>query len=179
MRELKKSDLLIGDILIYEDFDFDEIELIKKMDEAAKHEESYSKKIEVAASAAFNYLLHYLIAWFDPGKEGEDYKNIYHAGIWGNVNINRDKKGSNEIFKNGVVEATGSGIQFSTLKENLTDDAVKTIYVCRLKNKKDCRASNYPPLNSFKPSRISVCASVSLPSLATIRATAPLACACA
>lgn len=118
MKELKESDLEIGDILIFEDFDFDEDKLEKHWNENG-------------FEGAFDYLLHYLIAWFDPGKEGDNYKNIYHAGIWGNVNIQRDK--NNPLYKNCVVQAGGKGIGAASLKAMLTDDTVMNIYVCRFK----------------------------------------------
>ena len=120
MKELKESDLEIGDILIFEDFDFDE-------DKLDKH---WNKN---GFEGAFDYLVHYLIAWFDPGKEGDNYKNIYHAGIWGNVNINRGKK--NPLYKNCVVQAGGNGIGAASLKAMLEDETVMNIYVCRLKKK--------------------------------------------
>lgn len=121
MKILKESDLEIGDILIFEDYDFNNDELINNFNESG-------------FKGAFYYLLHYLIAWFDPGKEGKNYKNIYHAAIWGNVDINRDNN-STPLLKNCVVQAGTNGIGYATLKETLTHKTVMNVYVCRLKEK--------------------------------------------
>ena len=118
LTELQESDLEIGDILIFEDFDYEKEKLDKLLD-------------KYDYQGAFDYLLHYLIAWFDPGKEGDNYKNIYHAGIWGNVNINRDKK--NPEYKNCIVQAGGEGIGAASLNAMLRDETVMNIYVCRFK----------------------------------------------
>ncbi|WP_418510310.1 hypothetical protein [Corallibacter sp.] len=55
MKKLKESDLQIGDILIFEDFHFNPLTFLEKCRDGKKE--------------AFYYLLHYLIAWFDPGKK--------------------------------------------------------------------------------------------------------------
>ena len=123
MRELKKSDLQIGDILIFEDFDF----------QASKLKKNFDKN---GFKGAFYYLLHYLIAWFDPGKEGNNYRNIYHAGIWGNVNVNRDKE-LPPSFEDCVVQAGTSGIGHASLEATLSHETVMNVYVCRLKEKTD------------------------------------------
>jgi hypothetical protein len=120
MKQLKKSDLEIGDILIFEDFDFSYTKLLDKL------------KIG-GLSGVFYYLLHYLIAWFDPGKEGANYKNIYHAGIWGNVDINRDKK-LPPSFENCVVQAGTGGIGYASFEATMQHETVMNVYVCRLKN---------------------------------------------
>lgn len=118
MKELQESDLKIGDILIYENQDFDIndfLELLSKSKEAA----------------AF-YLLVYLIPWFDPGDDPIHYKNIYHAAIWGNVNVNRDTKKPVENL-NRIVEAGPDGIVQESMSETLIGPGVKNIYVYRLK----------------------------------------------
>lgn len=120
MKQLKESDLEIGDILIFEDYDFDEDKLYK-----------HWKKNGL--EGVFDYLLHYLIAWFDPGKKGANYKNIYHAGIWGNVNPTRNNK--NPKYKNCVIQAGGKGIGAASLKAMLEHETVMNIYVCRLKKR--------------------------------------------
>ena len=120
MKVLKESDLEIGDILIFEDFDFNEEKLNNHWNE---------KGFE----GVFDYLLHYLIAWFDPGTKGDNYKNIYHAGIWGNVNTKRDK--NNPTYKNCIIQAGGNGIGAASLKAMLEHETVMNIYVCRFKKK--------------------------------------------
>ena len=122
MQQLQESDLQLGDILIFEDFNFDKGKL-------------WDKYWEGGVKGAFYYLLHYLIAWFDPGKEGENYRNIYHAGIWGNVDINR---GTNlpPKFKNCVVQAGPNGIGYASLEDTLEHETVMNVYVCRLKKHK-------------------------------------------
>lgn len=119
MKELKKEDLQIGDILIFEDFDFDPKKLERKTREGG-------------IRGAFYYLLHYLIAWFDPGKEGDHYRNIYHAAIWGNVNVNRDK-GFPEKFEDCVVQAGTTGIGYASFEATMTHETVMNVYVCRKK----------------------------------------------
>lgn len=121
MKKLKKADLQIGDILIFEDFHFNPL--------------TFLEKCSVGKKDAFYYLLHYLIAWFDPGKEGENYRNIYHAGIWGNVDIHLHKKGVHSSFEDCVVQAGGNGIGIASLKDTLAHEAVMNVYVCRLKNR--------------------------------------------
>ncbi|PQJ80737.1 hypothetical protein [Polaribacter porphyrae] len=140
MKKLQESDLQIGDILIFEDFDFNP-EKKEKLEQDIQDilddsNLSYLEKLNKIYSTTFNSLLHYLIAWFDPGKEGNNYRNIYHAGIWGNVNINRDKKLPPK-FENCIVQAGGNGISCSSLRNNLEHQQVMKIYVCRLKEKGD------------------------------------------
>ncbi len=129
MKQLQKSDLQIGDILIFEDNDF---EIEKLMD---KISEGYNKDgFNGLKEAALDYLLHYLIAWFDPGKDGKDYKNIYHAGIWAHADINLRKYGAPSLVQDCVIQAGHSGISSATLEDMLAHEQVKNIYVCRLKN---------------------------------------------
>lgn len=120
MNKLKESDLQIGDILIFENQDF-KIETFLKF---------YKKSSESAAM----YLLLYMIPWFDPGKDPKNYKNIYHAAIWGNVNIHRDDK---EPIKNQnrIVQAGTHGIDQAALESTLKGFGVKNIYVYRFKEK--------------------------------------------
>lgn len=120
MKQLKESDLQIGDILIFENYDFN---LFKFIEELSDPE-----------SAAF-YLLLYLIPWFDPGDDPDNYKNIYHAAIWGNVDVNRAKMGASVQNLNRIVQAGRSGIGQAELEATLKDDEVKNIYVYRFKNK--------------------------------------------
>ncbi|KYG71346.1 hypothetical protein EV198_3438 [Roseivirga ehrenbergii] len=124
MKVLRQSDLEIGDILIFENQDFN---YVKLLDELRKDyfEEDPKKRMH----AAF-YLLLYMIPWFDPGKEGKDYKNIYHAAIWGNVNIYR---GENREPKNEhrIVQAGTHGIGQAALEATLEGEGVKNIYVYR------------------------------------------------
>jgi len=120
MKELKKSDLEIGDILIFEDFDFSYTKLWEKWSKGGMR-------------GVFYYLLHYLIAWFDPGKEGANYKNIYHAGIWGNVDVNRDNQ-QPPSFEDCVVQAGPDGIGHDSFENTRKYDSVMNVYVCRLKD---------------------------------------------
>lgn len=118
-KELKESDLQIGDILIFEDFNFDADKLLEKIEEGG-------------AKGAFYYLLHYLIAWFDPGKEGDNYKNIYHAAVWANVDINRDNEKAPK-FEDCVVQAGTTGIGYATFDATMSHETVMNVYVCRKK----------------------------------------------
>lgn len=120
MKELKESDLQIGDILIFEDFNFEYGKLWK-----------HFKKDGL--KGIFYYLLHYLIAWFDPGKEGDQYRNIYHAAVWGNVDVNRDNNGL-PSFENCVVQAGISGIGCASFEDTMSHETVMNVYVCRKKN---------------------------------------------
>lgn len=123
MKELQKSDLQIGDILIYENQDFDQ----KVFDQLIEDGNWYN--------AAF-YLLLYAIPWFDPGEDGENYKNIYHAAIWGNVDVNRDEEKAPE-YLDTIVEAGPDGIVQDSLEETLVGPGVKNIYVYRYKDKNE------------------------------------------
>ena len=116
MKELKESDLQVGDILIFENQDFDFALFLKY----------YNKSKESAAM----YLLLYMIPWFDPGDNPENYKNIYHAAIWGNVNVNR---GENKLVENlnRIVQAGTHGIDQAELDSTLKGAGVKNIYVYR------------------------------------------------
>ncbi len=124
MKELQKSDLQIGDILIYENQDFDQ----KTFDKLIEDGKWYN--------AAF-YLLVYAIPWFDPGDDPKNYKNIYHAAIWGNVDVNRDEEGKAPEYKDTIVEAGPDGIVQDPLEETLVGPGVKNIYVYRYKDKKE------------------------------------------
>lgn len=129
MKELQESDLQVGDILIFENQDF-----------------SYSKFYSLCPSlkdsadkekwmpAAF-YLLVYMIPWFDPGDDPKNYKNIYHAAIWGNVNVNLKKMGAPVEYGNRIVQAGPRGIVQDSLQETLVGPGVKNIYVYRYKGK--------------------------------------------
>lgn len=118
-----QDDLQIGDILIFEDFGFSLSKFFEKIKNGGTMGGAY-------------YLLHYLIAWFDPGKEGANYRNIYHAGIWGNVDVNRDN-GKNPEFKDCVVQAGTTGIGHASIESTLHHETVMNVYVCRLKNRSD------------------------------------------
>ena len=120
MKLLQESDLQIGDILIFENQDF----------ELKTFFEHLSKSKENAAM----YLLLYMIPWFDPGKNPKTYKNIYHAAIWGNVNINRGESLPIEN-QNRIVQAGTHGIGQAELEKTLKGTGVKNIYVYRFKNK--------------------------------------------
>lgn len=120
MKELKETDLQIGDILIFENQDFDFTTFFNY----------YSKSKESAAM----YLLLYLIPWFDPGEDPKNYKNIYHAAIWGNVNINRGKE-QPANYQNRIVQAGTHGIDQADLNNTLKGPGVKNIYVYRYENK--------------------------------------------
>lgn len=118
MKELKESELQLGDILIFENQDFDPIFFGKLL-------------LENQESAAF-YILLYLIPWFDPGDNPKNYKNIYHAAIWGNVDI---FKGSAKIqqYETKIVQAGTHGIGSAHLYDTMTGPGVKNIYVYRRK----------------------------------------------
>jgi hypothetical protein len=120
MKELKEADLQIGDILIFENQDFDFTTFFNY----------YSKSKESAAM----YLLLYLIPWFDPGEDPKIYKNIYHAAIWGNVNIHRGENKPVENL-NRIVQAGTHGIGQADLNDTLKGTGVKNIYVYRFENK--------------------------------------------
>ena len=129
MKKLKESDLQIGDILIFENnnFSYDEFYNLtpswKEIDDKEKW-----------MPAAF-YLLLYMIPWFDPGEDQQNYKNIYHAAIWGNINVNRDEKNQPIKNKNRIVQAGTGGIDKAELDATLKGFGVKKIYVYRFKNK--------------------------------------------
>jgi hypothetical protein len=124
MKELQESDLQIGDILIFENQDFD----ITKFYDLMPDWKDIDNK-EQWMPAAF-YALLYMIPWFDPGDEGSEYKNIYHAAIWGNVNVYR---GENRETKNEhrIVQAGSSGIGQADMDGTLKGHGVKNIYVYR------------------------------------------------
>lgn len=125
MKTITEKDLAIGDVLIFENQDFNLSTFWKKLQEDYKEQEPQKRK-----HAAF-YLLLYLIAWFDPGDEGAHYKNIYHAAFWGKVDENRGKGKPKERL--GIVQAGRGGIEVADLQETLTkkENAVKNIYVYR------------------------------------------------
>ncbi|MGW8123053.1 hypothetical protein ACV07N_10390 [Roseivirga echinicomitans] len=128
MKALQQSDLQIGDILIFENQDFSYVEFLDELKKDYFEEDPKNRM-----HAAF-YLLLYMIPWFDPGKEGKHYKNIYHAAIWGKVNVYR---GENRTPKNEnrIVQAGTHGISQATLEETLKGEGVKNIYVYRRKSK--------------------------------------------
>ncbi|WP_157716129.1 hypothetical protein [Roseivirga echinicomitans] len=124
MKPLHQTDLQIGDVLIFENQDFS---YVKFLDELKKDyfEEDPKKRMH----AAF-YLLLYMIPWFDPGKEGKEYRNIYHAAIWGNVDVNRGQhKQANNLDR--IVQAGRAGIVQAELEATLKEESVKNIYVYR------------------------------------------------
>jgi len=130
MKELKESDLQIGDILIFENQDFSLLtfyELLPSMSEMDNKEK--------LMPAAF-YLLLYMIPWFDPGDDPKNYKNIYHAAIWGNINVHRGENRPVENL-NRIVQAGTTGIDQADLKSTLKGFGVKNIYVYRYKDKPD------------------------------------------
>ena len=128
MKKLEESDLQIGDILIFENDDFS---YKKFYDLTPKLIEAYDK--DKWMPAAF-YLLLYMIPWFDPGEDPKNYKNIYHAAIWGSINVNRDKDLPIKI-ENRIVQAGTLGIDQAKLNTTLKGFGVKNIYVYRYKNK--------------------------------------------
>ncbi|MHA7102723.1 hypothetical protein [Roseivirga pacifica] len=123
MKKLAQSDLQSGDILIFENQDFN---LIKLLDELRQDfdEADLAKKTH----AAF-YLLLYLIPWFDPGSEGGNYRNIYHAAIWAGVDLSRGKGEPNLASK--IVQAGRKGIVTADIPSTLKEDTVKNVYVYR------------------------------------------------
>ena len=125
MKELYESDLQLGDIFIFENQNFDIMQLWKIL-RNQKH--SWDENMY---SAAF-YLLLYMIPWFDPGDEGDDYKNIYHAAIWGNID---PFKGSvrTQMFESKIVQAGTHGIGSAHLYDTMIGGGVKNVYVCRRK----------------------------------------------
>lgn len=120
MKTLKETDLQIGDILIFEDNPCDKKAFLKLV-------------IKLKFKKAFYHILHYLIAWFDPGKEGKNYRNIYHAAIWGKVDVNRDNNNA-VLEKEVVVQAGAEGIHYATIADTLKHKQVMNLYVCRYKN---------------------------------------------
>lgn len=131
MTTLKPTDLQWGDILIFENQDFDLKAFWKAL------QQDYQERDPKKRTHAAFYLLLYLIPWFDPGDEGENYKNIYHAALWGKVDENRGKGWPKE--KVGIVQAGRQGIGIADLEETLTQkgNAVKNIYVYRRKHRPD------------------------------------------
>lgn len=128
MKPLHQTDLQIGDILIFENQDFDYVKFLDKL-RKDYFEEDPKKRMH----AAF-YLLLYMIPWFDPGKEGKEYRNIYHAAIWANVDVFRGAT-KKPNFKDQIVEAGRAGIIAAELEETLKADTVKNIYVYRRKER--------------------------------------------
>ncbi len=130
MKRLFEKDLKTGDILIFEIVDIDLIELYNKVRKDVQHQHDTG---DFGLNAAY-YLLPYLIAWFDPGKDREHYKNIYHAAIWGSVNT---KHGEKDPEKNEprVVQAGAHGIGCASFEETVTHKAVKNVYVYRRKER--------------------------------------------
>ncbi len=128
MKELQQSDLQPGDILVFENFDFSLEELNKRIPEGFWDKLDSEKWMPAAW-----YLLLHMIAWFDPGDDPVNYKSFYHAAIWGNVNVNRDKEGEAPAFVNTIVQAGPNGIGQSGLTANLEHETVRKIYVYRHK----------------------------------------------
>lgn len=137
MKELQKSDLQPGDILIFENQDFSFQEFYSLTPSIWNWNDK-----EKWMPAAF-YLLVYMIPWFDPGDDPVNYKNIYHAAIWGNVNINRGEKAAPE-FDDRIVQAGPDGIVQDDLESTVTGHGVKNIYVCRHKS---ANAKMYQKIN--------------------------------
>mgnify|MGYP000002860844 CR=1 FL=1 len=136
MKKLEETDLQIGDILIFENNDFSYEDFYNL---TPKWNEAYDK--EKWKPAAF-YLLLYMIPWFDPGEDPKNYKNIYHAAIWGNVNVNRDEKNLPTENQNRIVQAGTHGIGQAELDATLRGPGVKNIYVYRYKGKDAAFQSN-------------------------------------
>ncbi|MFT4603171.1 MAG: hypothetical protein ACI857_003358 [Arenicella sp.] len=67
------------------------------------YDEQNNKKKKQKEMGIAIYLLVYLIPWFDSGKEGENYKNIYHAAIWGNVDIFKGASVKTSQFETKIV----------------------------------------------------------------------------
>ena len=130
MKKLKKSDLQIGDILIFEypDFDWDEVMGIWN------NEKKYKNRSEKLKAIGW-YLLHFAIPWCDPGKNPETYKNIYHAAIWGNVDIYRGSTLEQPSFQDRIVQAGTRGTGQASLEDTIKHPSVQSIYVCRHINK--------------------------------------------
>ena len=128
MKELQKSDLQPGDILIFENQDFSFTEFYSLTPSIWNWNDQ-----EKWMPAAF-YLLLYMIPWFDPGDDPKNYKNIYHAAIWGNVNVNRDEKSAPAEYDDRIIQAGPDGIVQDDLESTLTGHGVKNIYVYRHKN---------------------------------------------
>ena len=131
MKKLNKSDLQIGDILIFEypNFDWEEVDKIWK-----DKDKEYQSRTEKLKAIGW-YLLHFAIPWCDPGKNPETYKNIYHAAIWGNVDIYRGSTLNKPNFKNRIVQAGANGTGQASLEETLLEPSVQNIYVFRHTNK--------------------------------------------
>lgn len=133
MRKLKKSDLEIGDILIFEYPDFDWGKVEKIWEDEEKKYKSYTEKLKAVGW----YLLHFAIPWCDPGKDPETYKNIYHAAIWGNVDIYRGSTLEQPNFQNRIVQAGTLGTGQASLEDTMKAPSVQNVYVCRHINKKE------------------------------------------
>ncbi|WP_420385459.1 hypothetical protein [Roseivirga sp.] len=123
MERLEPEDLQAGDILIFENNDFSAVDLLTNL-MRDYNEKEYDDKMHTAF-----YLLLYLIPWFDPGDEGENYKNIYHTAIWANIDLNRGK-GEPE-FENRIVQIGRGGIVSDILPRTLGESTVKNVYVYR------------------------------------------------
>ena len=119
MKELKEADIQIGDILIFENQDFDPIHF-------------GSLLLKDQKSAAF-YLLLYMIPWFDPGDDPKNYKNIYHAALWCNIDVFKGASVNNPQFESKIVQAGTHGIGSAHLYDTMIGSGVKNIYVYRRK----------------------------------------------
>lgn len=131
MKELKESDLQIGDILIFEYPDFNWGEVEKIWEDKKKEYKNNTEKLKAIGW----YLLHFAIPWCDPGKNPETYKNFYHAAIWGNVDIYRGSTLNQPNFQNRIVQAGTRGTGQASLEDTLKEPSVQNIYVCRHINK--------------------------------------------
>lgn len=132
MKELKESDLQIGDILIFEYPDFEWNKVLKIWNDT----KSYKNLTEKLKAIGW-YLIHFAIPWCDPGKNPETYKNIYHAAIWGNVDVYRGSTLNQPNFQNRIVQAGTRGTGQASLGDTLKEPSVLNIYVCRYINKPD------------------------------------------
>jgi hypothetical protein len=131
MKKLTESELQFGDILIFENQDFEMLKFGQMVKDA--YDEQNNKKKKQKEMGIAMYLLVYLIPWFDSGKEGENYKNIYHAAIWGNVDIFKGASVKTSQFETKIVQAGGSGIDSAHLYDTLIGHGVKCIHVYRRK----------------------------------------------
>ena len=132
MKELKETDLQIGDILIFEYPDFEWNKVLKIWNDP----KSYKNLTEKLKAIGW-YLIHFAIPWCDPGKNPETYKNIYHAAIWGNVDVYRGSTLNQPNFQNRIVQAGTRGTGQASLEDTLKEPSVQNIYVCRHINKTD------------------------------------------
>lgn len=129
MKKLQESDLQVGDILIVENVDFSFGKFYSLL---PSWKDSGDKEKWMPAAL---YLLLYMIPWFDPGDDPKNYKNIYHAAIWGNVDVNRGKMGAPLQNENRIVQAGTGGIGQVSMDKRLRGSGLKNIYVYRKKER--------------------------------------------